>query len=873
VALSAREAEVLAAVARSLTNAEIAEELFISVRTVESHVSALLRKTGAADRRELAVRARAEDPPRRPTGSDELFGRDTELHRLQEALRQPGVVTVTGPGGVGKTSLVRALGGVVLVDLTALPAGSDAELVAAESLRALGSTAEGGRATVPALVAEVLARNALLALDNCEHVLEGAAQVALALTSRPGVRVLTTSRERLAVPGERVLTLGPLDPMAAEALFARRAAALSPPVEVEDHLLPEVRAICARVDCVPLAVELAAARLAQLSVRDLHQAVEAGVDVLDGGARSAARHRSVRAMLAWSCRLLAAPDERVHRWLSVLPGPFTVATATAVAGAGITCAPHVARLVECSLLVRVGDDRYRQLDLVRSDAASRLHESGEKAAAEEALLSWAETVLADDPGPDTEDDPDLRAAMVVAGERVGDRPAAILRAAARLWTRRAAWQDAIATWERAAGASGDGHDALSAAELAWARWQGDLAARMYAVAADLAEDAGDSRVLIQALEGRIELGSRFAATMDQPPGLDELRALQSRVNGVDTQGDLVSESLQAMASAWVEAEAGDQSAALELARRAAALAEAVSDPVLTSAALDAEAGAAAALGDAAALHAVGEQRFALLDGLGRDPRGDVEVSDVLTMSVDGPLAVGRFTTALERSRRLLDREAGRGLAHVGLGRMLVCEFFLGRFPDVLRHGAAMVKSWEDSGAGVAGYLVPPVAVCAAVHGYRGDDQAQQRWLDLLDRVSPGTGARASHPLVLALGADVHLFRGRRDLATQMVEEAAWDVVGARRSLAAVEVTGPGLYAATRAEILGEPGYADAEALERGNRYARGILARARGDLDGALGLFDECAASFQVVRTRLAMTPGDVTVRHELKTLVHAIDG
>ena len=554
-------------------------------------------------------------------------------------------------------------------------------------------------------------------------------------------------------------------------------------------------------------------------------------------------------MLDWSYELLAPVDQRVHRWLSVLQGPFRIATANSVAGAGATVAASIARLVDASLLVREANDRYRQLGLVRAHARECLESAGEQDAAAAALLRWATACLDADQG--VEEVIDLRAAAVIAQDQPEGRGADLLRRLARYWSAHSLWQDAVASWERAARASREPSDALAAADLAAMRWQGDEAWRLFGVVEDAAVAADDPVSLVRSLEARIELGTRFPATLHRAPELGVLQDLLDRTRAVDTGGDLTSEGLKACAEAWVRTAAGDHVGAQELARRAVAVARAAEQPVLESAAWDAVAGVAANEGDAALLYEASEQRLALRDHLGGSPRTEMERSDLETMAVEGALAVGRFAEALERAQRLLARERGRGLAHVGLGRLVSCEFHLGSFDDALAHAVQAVADWEDNGGGPAGYLLPPVCACVAVSGYRGRHEDERAWLSVADRISTRPEGTTSSPLMQALRADVHLFHGRVGLAAQQLTTSPWDVAGVHRSI----------YAAVRAAVLGGEAVRDAERLVQGNQFAAAVVARARGDLTEALELFADCGAGFEVARTRVDIDRTDSEAR------------
>ncbi|SDJ73242.1 ATP-binding protein [Nonomuraea jiangxiensis] len=421
--VSPREAEVLALLAAHLSNAQIAGRLHISVRTVENHVAALLRKHGVADRRALAAIAGREIPAHpagvtgAPTWRTGFTGRAHERDAILALLRPGTLVTLAGPGGVGKTRLAAVVaeaatadfpGGGAFVDLVPVREGQVAGAVAraldvnetpGQSLEdavttALGvSGAEQGHGRPVRLQpgrAEGDSRR-LLILDNCEHLLDDAAALAdLVLSRCPDVTVLATSRERLGVPGERVVPISPL-PLAsdAEALFADRAAAGDPGFVADPATVAE---ICARLDGMPLAIELAAARCASLGAAGLLAALDDTLRLLAGSRHPDERHRSLRAVIGWSHDLLADDERTLFPRLAVFAGAFDLDAACHIApfATRSAVADVLGRLVDKSLVVRGHEEgSWRLLETVRAYALDRLTTAGDLADVRDLHLCWA----------------------------------------------------------------------------------------------------------------------------------------------------------------------------------------------------------------------------------------------------------------------------------------------------------------------------------------------------------------------------------------------------------------------------------------------------------------------------------------------------
>ncbi|MEV6303987.1 BTAD domain-containing putative transcriptional regulator [Actinoplanes sp. NPDC051861] len=295
-----------------------------------------------------------------PLRFSSFLGREGEQRQLAALLAQPGLVSVVGPGGVGKTRLVaetvRAASRVAWVDAADV---READFLAAVAV-AVGARVAPHEDPVAA-IAGAAERFPVVVLDNCEHVLGAAAELAEALR---GVRVVVTSQESLRVDGEQVLRLGGLAPETARQLFCERARV---------PMSPAVGEVVERLDLLPLAIELAATQAAALGVTELHARLDDRLDLLSRGRRGGdPRHRTLRAVVGWSFGLLDPASERLLRRLAVFAGGFSVAAAETVAADEMLPRARVAGLlaglVDRSLVARHGAGRFRLLETVRAYA-------------------------------------------------------------------------------------------------------------------------------------------------------------------------------------------------------------------------------------------------------------------------------------------------------------------------------------------------------------------------------------------------------------------------------------------------------------------------------------------------------------------------
>jgi predicted ATPase len=364
----------------------------------------------AADRRgdsPPAVRAGVASRGNLPLELSSFVGREREISEIRDILGDARLLTLTGPGGCGKTRLaLRAAAGlgerfgdgVWWVGLSSL---SDPVLVPSTVAAAFGVRETPDRTPTEALAAFLEAKCPLLVLDNCEHLVGACATLGdVLLRSSPGLKILATSREPLGVAGEISWPVPPLslpDPngrqnaedllrFSAVRLFVERARAASPGFSLIEENASAVAALCARLDGMPLAIELAASRVTVLSSRQILERLDDRFRLLRGGRTSVLRHRTLGATVDWSHDLVSDAEKILFRRLSAFAGGWTLEAAEEICvGGGIEeyeVLELLSSLVDKSLVLTShgeggGEARYRMLQSIRQYAAERLGESGE----------------------------------------------------------------------------------------------------------------------------------------------------------------------------------------------------------------------------------------------------------------------------------------------------------------------------------------------------------------------------------------------------------------------------------------------------------------------------------------------------------------
>jgi predicted ATPase/DNA-binding CsgD family transcriptional regulator len=850
--VSAREAEVLAAIGDHRSNAQIAHALHISVRTVESHVSSLLRKYGVADRRELAdlVGASATPEPSRvrgvPAARTTFVGRGTEHEQVVRALARARLVTLLGPGGMGKTRLAAVVAAAypadgAFVDLVAVRDGLVARAVAA----ALDVTEQPPQPLDRALTERLSSGRTLLVLDNCEHLAEEVGELAgRLLAGCPALVVLATSRERLGVPGEHTLAVPPLT-SDAEQLFLDRARA------VEPGFSADVSDLVGRLDGMPLAIELAAARVASLGVDGLRSGLDDRLRLLAGGRGADPRHRSLRGVIDWSYDLLDESERTLFRRLSIYAGGFDLDAACATSSelSRGEVADLAGRLADKSLAVRRGT-RWRMLETIRLYAAEQLSD-GERVQLGPRYLRWAaatadrlesalnsgdtwRTVFGDVVS-------DLRAAL--AGTPAEPDPVAcrLARSLAHLSFARRSLTEAGAYYVSAADRAEDpltaAENLRSAAYVDHAVADGRAAVDhlLAAAAKAVAEDGLRAGLLAEAV---ISVNRYPAGALYDLPA-ERTEDLLREAEHLADPGDPRVTALLVAAKAW---EYGKRRIDVnpDLAVEAVAAARRLGDPVLLAGALDTAVIAAGGTGRLREAKGYADERLTLVEPLPRhDPYAAAEITDAFWVASTTAIAIGDLATALSIAERAAEDPA-TGHPYVALPRQIRVCALLGRFDEAIAQADLLWDRWHRDGEPPMEWMASAFAVAGAVHGLLRDGDFAL-WQERGRRSAGTDGATLAASAAFA-EALVAVHTGPDESAATLVERAfvpfpeKWWEPYARAAGAELAV------------VAGLPGaeqrLKDAAPAGTENDWAAAALTRASARLDGDRNGLSKAAEQF-----------------------------
>jgi predicted ATPase/DNA-binding CsgD family transcriptional regulator len=407
--LSARENEILGLIGEGLSNAAIAQQLFLSLETIKWYNKQIFSKLGVNSRTQALLKVRKDgllDLPNAapkhnlPRQITRFIGRETQVHQVKAFLQESPLVTLTGSGGVGKSRLSIQVAGEVLgnyadgVWFVELAPIMNPSLLPQAIARTLGLVEEAERSINEVLTAYLRQKHVLLVLDNCEHLLDACARLVDGLLSNcPRLSLLVTSREALGLPGETVYRLsslqvpdlqqsihiGEFQSIEAVQLFIERARDVLPTFEVTEGNRVAITEICQRLDGIPLAIELAAARMNVLTTEQLANRLDNAFSVLHGRRPAALpRHQTLRAAIEWTYDLLSEEERHLLRSLSVFLDGWTLEAAEAVCkDEGLGLASLVNKSIVVAVRAQGQETRYHLLETIRQYAWEKLAEAGE----------------------------------------------------------------------------------------------------------------------------------------------------------------------------------------------------------------------------------------------------------------------------------------------------------------------------------------------------------------------------------------------------------------------------------------------------------------------------------------------------------------
>ena len=671
----------------------------------------------------LAVRRRAHRPPPRravaevpirplPFRLTRFIGREREIAELRKLLGEQRLITLVGPGGAGKTRLALALAATLpqlhFADLAALAAP---DLCTRALADALGVRQEAGHPLVETVAAHLRRQPATVLLDNCEHVISAAAELATALLQAcPALRIVATSRIPLDLPGELVwavprLTLPRPEAVSvmesdASRLFLDRARLVSRDLQVDPVTAPQIAAICAALDGLPLAIELAAGQAGVLSLGAIHSGLNDHLNLLSVEARIEARHPTLRAAVDWSYQRLAPADQALFESLAVFTGGFSEEAAVAVAGASVTA---LRRLIKASLLATAPGSfsPYRLLETLRAYGRARLDETGrlpevmarflayyaELAARAESGLrsreqrSWLDRLDADRPN--------LREAIRLGCRHDPKLAQRIFAGTNNFWSHRGYVEEGCELGEAAVQAGGSRAEPRALVGLAEQMYDID-SARGRAAVETAAARAG---ALEPELEARLDLLRAAYGHDAKEPG----RGREAAARALRAAVRLGRQDLEVLAQAWLckaDMEEGRLADSRAAGERAAALAKSLGDGYLLGFALDQLGHLALKEGDlesATAHHRASLKSWQDIDTPGGIQHALMNLALLALEGGDGSGARRTFEQSYALAQRSGDRLSLIGALH-GLGQAAAMAGDAGE--TELRFGSALKLSHE-----------------------------------------------------------------------------------------------------------------------------------------------------------------------------------
>ncbi|WP_329241720.1 NB-ARC domain-containing protein [Actinoallomurus sp. NBC_01490] len=736
------------------------------------------------------------------TSLTSFVGRENELSQIEADLRRGRLVTLVGHGGAGKTRLATTYagqvedsfsGGAWLVELARLndPADVPSAVVGVLGLReGLLEGGDGPRDTVTRLIDVLSGTETLLVLDNCEHLIDAVARLAEELLARcPGLKVLATSREPLAIAGETLCAVDPLatpEPGAPATevlespsirLFLDRTASVRPDLKLGADAMPVVAEICRRLDGLPLAIELAAARLRALPLEELAARLDQRFLLLTGGSRTVLpRHQTLRAVVDWSWELLADEERRFLTRLAVFPAVITPAGADWVAAPSGHVLDALHALVDKSLLRMLDgpEARYRMLETVREYGLERLAAAGEfaevRAAHTAFFLRLAERAVPHLHGPDqvrwlsslrAEHD-NLMAALHYACE-TGDAETAVRLAAALgfFWTAQGDHAEAARRLRRALDVPGPVPDA------AWAR-----ATAFHLFNLVLSEGPRHPRLVTEAMRRRIrEAGRQGADPMVTLAGMllalmdDDPAAGLVAVGDPVLPGDCWTDAMLRLVRSFMLANSGDMDAMRQELEIAAKEFRRLGERWGLAMALTFLGGSQMALGTGRAAVAALEESIRLMRELGTAG----EAFQQRIWLAEARIQVGDVERARAELLETVDGHHSRTPARAAaLTRISLCNLALdtGDLAEAERHLAAAARSVEHAHTRDALMIAMLETVRGRLTAAVGDLPTAQRQLAEALRLAREV---ADLPLVAAVGIGIARLQRRRGAAGRAAE--------------------------------------------------------------------------------------------------------